>query len=69
MKTLAKSLVLDIFQTSLPFTKTVFSTNGQLQKQLPKCKTKQMNVTYSRTEGIISTEIQIPGNKIHLEGL
>lgn len=67
MKT-SKSLVLDLFQMSLLFTKTVFNTNGQLQKQLPKCKTKQMNVMYSRTEGIVSTEIQIPGNKIHLEG-
>lgn len=67
MKT-SKSLVLDLFQMSLLFTKTVFNTNGKLQKQLPKCKTKQMNVTYSRTEGIVSTEIQIPGNKIHLEG-
>lgn len=67
MKT-SKSLVLDLFQMSLLFTKTVFNTNGQLQKQLPKRKTKQMNATYSRTEGIVSTEIQIPGNKIHLEG-
>lgn len=63
----SKSLVLDIFQIFLPFTRTVFNSNRQLQKQLWKCKTKHMNVTYSRTEGIVSTKILIPGYKIHLK--
>lgn len=44
-------------------TRTELNSNWQLQKWLSRCKTKQMNGTYSRNTSIVATEIQIPGNK------